>query len=56
MADACNLPLDRARSTIDVVCMVDTNIEGNLNHRTQVLQDILEVCRNLKANFHRVTV
>ncbi|XP_065214515.1 mitogen-activated protein kinase kinase kinase 15 [Planococcus citri] len=55
MADACSLPLDRARSKIDVVCMVDTNITVNLNHRNQVLEDILAVCRNLKANFRRVT-
>ena len=56
MADACGIPLDRARSKIDVVCMIDTNITLNSNHREQVLQDIIEVCRNLNANLRRVTV
>ena len=54
--DSARILTDYCRSKMDVVFMVDTNITTNLSHRKRVLEDVEQVCANLNANLHHITV
>ncbi len=51
-----NLLENNTRSKMDVVCMIDTNLSANLNHRKRLMEEIVQVCATVNANLHPISV